>query len=544
MLRAGTRYEWAPKVALVVALAHAVAAWSLRAPGFAWGEDDAAYLLLAQELRHFSYREVQDVLAPMHARFPPLFPVLLAIVGAPFGDNLDVLIAFVALCSAGALLLFYDGTRRVLGDTVALPAALLLAINPAMLWMGGNLMAEAPFVLLTMLALWALAREDESPRFALLAGIAVYLAALTRTAGVVFVVAIFGYWVARKRYRRAALFSSVGVLTIGAWLAWTFAQPDPDTRRLYIADLGLRGRDAGMHFVRDMAGRIGPRLKVMLTNYIPTALSVPTVAGTAVDNAGWLVATLALGGAGVVVLWRRWMGVIAFLVPYLLLLLVWRFQAGRFLTPIVPLLLLMVLGGAAWVSDRYVPKARGGLLTALTLLLTGGALVRDVERAATVRACDRRNSIDSPACFSEPEREALQLARWVRDSTAPGDVFFVSKERAFFVHSGRRSINQDRGLREPPDSLAAYLRARQVRYAVVTPVGVYAREHNALLARACRDFAVVRQFAGSSALLRVRDAGEADDGGATCRTLARWRPRDGRAGGARARPNDSPGGKG
>ncbi|MBK9407233.1 MAG: glycosyltransferase family 39 protein [Gemmatimonadetes bacterium] len=210
MLRAGTRYEWAPKVALVVALAHAVAAWSLRAPGFAWGEDDAAYLLLAQELRHFSYREVQDVLAPMHARFPPLFPVLLAIVGAPFGDNLDVLIAFVALCSAGALLLFYDGTRRVLGDTVALPAALLLAINPAMLWMGGNLMAEAPFVLLTMLALWALAREDESPRFALLAGIAVYLAALTRTAGVVFVVAIFGYWVARKRYRRAALFSSVG----------------------------------------------------------------------------------------------------------------------------------------------------------------------------------------------------------------------------------------------------------------------------------------------------------------------------------------------
>ncbi|MBK8060955.1 MAG: hypothetical protein IPK33_24605 [Gemmatimonadetes bacterium] len=132
----------------------------------------------------------------------------------------------------------------------------------------------------------------------------------------------------------------------------------------------------------------------------------------------------------------------------------------------------------------------------------------------------------------------------MRDSTAPGDVFFVSKERAFFVHSGRRSINQDRGLREPPDSLAAYLRARQVRYAVVTPVGVYAREHNALLARACRDFAVVRQFAGSSALLRVRDAGEADDGGATCRTLARWRPRDGRAGGARARPNDSPGGKG
>jgi len=238
------------------------------------------------------------------------------------------------------------------------------------------------------------------------------------------------------------------------------------------------------------------------------------------------------------------MGVIAFLVPYLLLLLVWRFQAGRFLTPIIPLLLVVVLGGAAWVSDRYLPKARWGLMAALALLLAGGALVRDLARLATVRACDRSNPIDSPACFPDGDRAALQLARWVRDSTGRDDVFFVSKERAFFVHSGRRSINQDRGLREPPDSLASYLRARQVRYAVVTPVGVYAKEHNALLAQACRDFVVVRQFAASSALLRVRDAGDADDGGATCRTLAPWRPTADRVREGRARPNDSPVGEG
>ncbi|MBK6843377.1 MAG: glycosyltransferase family 39 protein [Gemmatimonadetes bacterium] len=138
----------------------------------------------------------------MHARFPPLFPLMLAVVGWPVADNLDVLIAFVSLCSAGAILLAYDGARRAFGDDVALSVALLMALNPAVLWMGGNLMAEAPFVLFTMLALWGLVREDESPRYALVAGVAVHLAALTRTAGVVFAAAIFGYWIVRRRYAR------------------------------------------------------------------------------------------------------------------------------------------------------------------------------------------------------------------------------------------------------------------------------------------------------------------------------------------------------
>lgn len=524
MTNAGKRYAWAPYAVLVVALAHALAAWLLRPPGFVWGEDDAAYLLLAKELRHLSYREVQDVAAPMHARFPPLFPLMLAVVGWPVADNLDVLLAFVSLCSAGAIFLAYDGARRAFGDDVALPVALLMALNPAVLWMGGTLMAEAPFVLFTMLALWGLVREDESPRFAFLAGVAVYLAALTRTAGVVFAAAMFCYWIVRRRYARAAWFSSLGVLTLGAWLAWTFAAPDAENRRLYIADLGVKG-GAGLHFLTEMAGRVPGRFKVMLANYIPTALTVPTIEGTLVDNAVWLAFIMVTSAAGVAALWRRWMGVIAFLVPYLLLLLVWKYQAGRFLTPIIPLLLVLTLGGASWIAQRGNRRWGRWVVPAITLALAIGALTRDGDRVAAVRACDRANPLESPACYSAGEREALQVAYWVRDSTAADDVFFVSKERAFFVHSGRRSINQDRALRERPDSIAPYLRSRHVRYAVVSPIGVYAWEHNSLLSQACRDFAVVRQFSVATVLLRVRDAGEAGDDGAACKALAWWRPR-------------------
>ncbi|HEX4936704.1 MAG TPA: hypothetical protein VFV33_26160, partial [Gemmatimonadaceae bacterium] len=46
-------------IALALVLLHVALAWQLRSPGLAWGEDDAAYLQLAQELRHLSYRDVQ-----------------------------------------------------------------------------------------------------------------------------------------------------------------------------------------------------------------------------------------------------------------------------------------------------------------------------------------------------------------------------------------------------------------------------------------------------------------------------------------------------
>ena len=40
-----------------------------------------------------------------------------------------------------------------------------------------------------------------------------------------------------------------------------------------------------------MAARVPGRAKVMLANYIPTALTVPTIEGTPVDNAVWTVVT-------------------------------------------------------------------------------------------------------------------------------------------------------------------------------------------------------------------------------------------------------------
>lgn len=505
-------------IVVVLAVAHAVAAWLLRTPGFGWGEDDAAYLLLAQDLRHFSYREIQDVLAPVHARFPPVFPLLLSVVGAPFNDRLDVLLAFVALCSAASILFLFEGARRVVGDEVAVLAAVLYAANPSTVWDAGNLMAEAPFKLFLLVALWAVTREREGTRFAVIAGAATILAALTRMAGVVFVPALIAYWVFSRQYRRALVFGAAATTLVGAWLGYSFAAPDPENHRLYVSDLGLRGTRSRSGVVEQMVRRFVPRLR-RFTTMFPFVLALPTVAGTIVDNVLWVASLLVFGITGMVVLLRRWLAAALFLAAYVGLLVIWRYALERFINPIVPLLYLTLLLGVAWWGRRLFSE-RGRLLAyACALLLLVGTFPRNATRVQRMSACDRAYPESSDACWPRADGEYIRLAHWVRDSTPREAIVFLSKERAFFIHSGHKSINQDRGLQEDSASLGPYLRSRGVSYSAVSPVGVRSQQHNALVVKACRDFAIVRRFSERTILLRVRAENEPLDSGETCTTL-------------------------
>lgn len=516
-------FRAAPWIVLVIVVAHLGFAWYMRVAGFGWGEDDAGYLQLARELRHFSYRDVQDVLAPAHARFPPGFPLLLALVGPLVGDNVDALIAVVSLCSAASIFLLYAAARPRVGDEIAVLCALLYAINPITLQYAGILMAEAPFRLLVTIALWALTREDESPWFSVLAGGATCAAALTRSAGVVFIVALMAYWVLQRRYRPALLLGVAAACTVGAWLYYTFTAPDPETRRLYVADLGARAQrpdQPGM--IEQIVRRLVPRTRLYMQRYLPSTLAFPTIPRTPVDNALWSLAVVVFGSTGLVALWRRWRAATLYVLAYIALLAVWRWALQRFLDPIIPLLFLVLLTGAAAVAGRVRPGARRAVLGALAALLVVGAMQEVVPYFRRYAACDRSDPAGSPTCWPRDEREYLRAAQWVRDSTPTDAIFFVSKERSFLMHTGRRSINQDRGLQEDSLSLAPYLRSRGVTYTVLTPVGVNSRMHNALLARACRDLALVRAFPPTTFVLRVRGEGEPADVDDSCPRIRRF----------------------
>ena len=503
---------------------HVVLAWVNRIPAISWGEDDAAYIFLARELRHFSYRELQDMAAPIHGRFPPLYPLIIALTGWPFGDRVDALLVVNTLFTSTTIVLLFLAARRKLGEDIAIIASGLFAINPMSVWDSGHLMAEAPFKFFIVLGLWALTREAEHVKFAILAGAATIAAALTRSAGVVLLPALFFYWVINKRYKWALMLFLAGGLTVGSWLTWTFLAPDPEHRRLYVADLGMaEPRRTRLDFLTRTLLRLPERTQQMVTVVIPFVLALPLVRGTVIDNAMWVVAIVGLGVTGAVLLARRWTIAALVLVFYLGLLFVWRYALERFASPLVPFLLLTVLLGADWLSRRFLPQLRRPVLATLVGLLAFGALRVEYGRVRASLACDRSNPVDDRQCWDTFARAYLKAAYWVRDSTPPLSLFFVNKERSFYMHSSRKTINQDRTLQEDSLSLAPYLRAKGVEYAVTARIGVRSDKHNGLLARACRDFVILQKFPQETVVLRLRRATDVPDDGTTCRVLAPYR---------------------
>lgn len=142
--------------------------------GASWNHWDAAnYVRIAQ----FGYDTYYDV------AFFPLFPLLVHIVALPFGPYAylpaGMLVSNAALL--GAILVLYQLAADTLGDAVARKTILYLCIFPTALFFFAAY-NEALFLFLTAGAFLALRRQRWW-----LAGIAGFLAALTRSAGVLLI---------------------------------------------------------------------------------------------------------------------------------------------------------------------------------------------------------------------------------------------------------------------------------------------------------------------------------------------------------------------
>ena len=84
-----------------------VFAWLQRVPSLTTANDDAMYVLLSRSLREGGYHSIHLVDAPIHTKYPPLFPALLATVTTVTGESIDAFVAMnIALAVTGLALIF------------------------------------------------------------------------------------------------------------------------------------------------------------------------------------------------------------------------------------------------------------------------------------------------------------------------------------------------------------------------------------------------------------------------------------------------------
>lgn len=495
------------KVLLVAVLvAHGLLAWQLRARGIFTFGDDAAYLLLSRSLKALSYRELQFPGAPIAARFPPGYPAFLAILTAPAGERFSVISLAGILVSILGLACLFDVVRRRWSTDLAFLATAAAAVNPILLVNAGSITSETLFTTLTLASLRAAERADltrgrrpVAPRAAVWAGVFAIAAALTRSAGVTIIAALGVHWLYRRRYRWVLTFAVAASVSVGAWLAWTVVAPSREMRRSYVDD-AVNVRAAGGSFASTIAQRVKRNVSTYVGQSVVTELSLPTTRRTRLDNIGWVLLLGALLTAGLVSAWGRWNAAVWYLGAYAGLLAVWTYTLERFLDPLIPLLVaLMVIGAGATSSllSRRAPWVAPAIVAALLACFAFG---EDAHQVARAYACDR-SRVD---CAAPASLDYLDAVDYLAAHSASDARIATPKAPTLYYHSKRQALFWDEVTTQHPDSFDGFLRRARVSYILTTPVF---SDHLTLLRLAHHDCArldLVRAFSPQTMLLAVR----------------------------------------
>ncbi len=440
--------------------------------------DGAGYAVLARALLEGQgYRAIDHPDRPRHAHFPPGYPLLLAATWRLTGISTIAAHAVSVVCTVGAALAAWCWFRRMMPPTAALLLGLALSANWLWSRTGGAIQSEPLYLLLGQATVRLAARG--APAAVLGAMLAACL--LTRHVAIGLAAAILIDLALRRHWREALIVAAIAALLVSPWLAW-MASVGPGGRTQ--ADLLLRGEGT---WPGRMAGQF-----VFYARRIPDQITGPFVeVGTVFQRsravaiaadawAVWATAAIALGWVGCL---RRPRRRLAGLIPLCTLgvLLAWPYtEAGRFLIPLIPCILvgavegLVVIGrlGPAWarVAARRAPYGArasrrraiaAGLVLAASLPYSAYALATGKARATEASQRD----FDAACAWlaTQADRPGPVLTRH------PGEVYWQTGRPALEVPTSERpgDVDADAGTiaRTIDAHRVAYLLVDQDRYA-------------------------------------------------------------------------------
>ncbi|MGB0722115.1 MAG: glycosyltransferase family 39 protein [Gammaproteobacteria bacterium] len=178
-----TRYGFALTIAFIV-----IAQFALML-GFASGgelrsfaDDSVSYLVMARYLSPWTSADAATVAAWPHEIYPPLFPLLLAVVDA--GNHLDRAHLVTVASYSVFLVLLAVWARRITGSARVASATVLLMAVSYYAWLHNlRILSEGLFMALVILALLVLDWAAARPRRHLVVGLILGLVVLTRSIG-------------------------------------------------------------------------------------------------------------------------------------------------------------------------------------------------------------------------------------------------------------------------------------------------------------------------------------------------------------------------
>ena len=475
-------------LALGVGAAAAVFLWQ---PGLdSLYDDSVSYLVLAQWLSPWHAADAAVAAAAPLEKYPPVFPLLLALTGGAFDWRIAHLV--VAACFAATIaLLALHAAHITRSRAVGLACAAVFALMPGPWLIAKGILSEYPFMALSFgVLLWHARSEGAtpSPRDAAILGLLLALTLLTRTVGIALAMALIAaellrYRRERDRTRARRMAGAIGAAL--AALALYYVLRPSGGHDQYAESLQVMREGAAMDVLGWLAGSIAANAGAIAVGWLHAMLifwgepsSAPFVIAAAVGLLGL--------GASV---YRASDGHVdgLFVVAFLAILLLWPYpgQMYRLAFPVFPL----VLAHAFWAvraglaqrlnapsSERWAAAAAAFPLAVCVpaVLFYIGARARMPDaptRAAPKTSIAEFYRIPSgPAAQENAWRQldVIEDLKRVGRSTPPGArvMWYTPDYIALLAH--RHGVP----LRRPgnPQDLAAQLRATGADYIYLSEV--------------------------------------------------------------------------
>jgi 4-amino-4-deoxy-L-arabinose transferase-like glycosyltransferase len=429
---------------LVIFLLHCA---TLR-PGHVWGDDFAMYIHHAKNIVEqrpyadtgYIYNPAVPVYGPR--AYPPVFPLLLAPLYRQFGLNLIPMKVEQTVFLMLTLILVYFFWRVDLGDRYSLALVAILGFSPAFWIAKDEVLSDLPFLLIFYLTAILIRRSQESGTrwwiWAALIGLSLYAAIGTRTAGVALGAGLLFIDVLRNRKITRATAMALAVCTTLLVLQSRFIGPVPNS---YLEQL----HTITWQTILRNSANYSRALMGFWVGSVQNSFSFLVVA-----IVGVLIVT---GLSG-----RRLQGlsiIEAFLAPYLVVVLLWPFDAGvRIVYPFIPWMGFLALSGLRVMTRNFSPRFANVLLCGL-LLFVG------------VNYGEAYQKLDfGPIHESAGNPEFSQLCEVIRGHTAASDVFVYYRARALSLYTNRAASTYN--YRGTQSELSEYLTKIRASYLVTT----------------------------------------------------------------------------
>lgn len=439
---------------LIVALVAAAATLARADPDAPPRGDGAGYAVLARSLSEGrGYRAIDHPDAPRHAHFPPGYPALLAAVWSASGVSFRAARAASIACDVFATVVAWLWLRGMYSRRVALALGLALAVNWAWVRAGVGIQSEPLFHVLGWSAV--LIASSRRPR-GLILGATLAAAVLTRQAGLALLAAVAVDLAWRGDRRALAGLAVAFGGAVAPWVGWSALVARDDPTR---SQAGMLWRAVG-----DMPATV-QKNALFYMERTPDQLTAPVVEVATVFGRspglrraalGWSAVASGVVAVGLLATLRRRRRRLAGLVGLATLgvLVPWPYtEAGRFLIPLLPALLVGAVEGLAVAG---VSRRTAALLLLLAALPYAGYATVTAGRRASA---DRDVDLDAACVWlrDSAERPGPVLARH------PAEVFLRCGRRALEVSTSERPGDVD----ADPEAVAATIERYGVAYVVI-----------------------------------------------------------------------------